>query len=253
LESDLFHKESLHLFANRCRCGHPSRIWKSLRLPCGEGGIASIYKPFGEVGGDFFQILPLEDGSVLVAIGDVSGKGMPAAMTVALLVGTLRTLADSTQSPGEILKAMNQRMIGRTNGGFTTCMVLRADPYGNLAIANAGHISPYKNGTELDVDNGLPLGLVEGATYCESPFNLHPNEQLTFLTDGVVEARSKSGELFGFDRTAAIASKSAEFIALAAQSFGQDDDVTVLTLTRWPVGERSTGQELLQPRSPALA
>jgi hypothetical protein len=215
--------------------------------------IASIYEPFGEVGGDFFQILPLEKGSVLIAIGDVSGKGMPAAMTVALLVGTLRTLAVYVQSPGEILKEMNQRMIGRTKGGFTTCLVLRADLDGKMVIANAGHISPYKNGSELALDNGLPLGLAESATYNEVILDLPPNEQMTLLTDGVVEARSKTGELFGFDRTAAIATQSAEFIALAAQNFGQDDDVTVLTLTRHPAGERSTTQVLLQGQSPTLA
>lgn len=215
--------------------------------------IASIYRPFGEVGGDFFQILPLQNGSVLIAIGDVSGKGMPAAMTVALLVGTLRTLADSTQSPGEILQAMNQRMIGRTNGGFTTCLVLRADLYGNLAIANAGHIGPYKNGVELHVDNDLPLGLAADTTYGESTFELHADEQLTLLTDGIVESRSKSGELFGFERTASIATQSAEFIALTAQNFGQDDDVTVVTLTRRSAGERSAAQDGSQARSPALA
>ncbi len=74
--------------------------------------IESVYKPAGEVGGDFFQILATKTGGVLIAIGDVSGKGMPAAMTVSLLVGTLRTLAHFTHSPGQILAAMNQRMLG---------------------------------------------------------------------------------------------------------------------------------------------
>jgi hypothetical protein len=194
--------------------------------------IQSIYKPFSEVGGDFFQILPQRDRSILVAIGDVSGKGMPAAMTVSLLVGTLRTLAHYTQSPGEILAAMNQRMLARTNGGFTTCLILLADADGKLTIANAGHIAPYLNGVELSIDNGLPLGLAAESTYPEAQFQLSPQIQLVLLTDGVVEARSPSGELFGFERTAAIASQSAEDIARSAQQFGQDDDITVLTLTR---------------------
>ena len=168
----------------------------------------------------------------MVIIGDVSGKGISAAMTVSLLVGTFRILAYYTQRPGEILAAMNQRMIGRKNGGFTTCLVLRAMADGALILANAGHISPYLNSHELEGENGLPLGLVEQATYAESTFHLNREQQLTLVTDGVVEARSRTGELFGFDRTESISKNSAEFIAQSAQSFGQDDDITVLTLTR---------------------
>jgi phosphoserine phosphatase RsbU/P len=136
--------------------------------------IESVYKPAGEVGGDFFQILPVKSGGVLVAIGDVSGKGMPAAMTVSLLVGTLRTLAHYTQSPSEILAAMNQRMIVRSHGGFTTCLVLRCDADGKLTVANAGHIAPYIAGKELPLENGLPLGVAAGSTYAECSFQLAP-------------------------------------------------------------------------------
>jgi serine phosphatase RsbU (regulator of sigma subunit) len=194
--------------------------------------IQTVYKPYGEVGGDFFQILPLANGAVLVVIGDVSGKGMPAAMTVSLLVGTVRTLAHFTQSPGEILAAMNHRMLGRSHGGFTTCLVLRADANGALTVANAGHIAPYLAGKELPLENGLPLGLAAEATYTESTFHLAPGQQLTLLTDGVVEARDKSGALFGFERTTAISGQSADQIAKTAELFGQDDDITVLTLMR---------------------
>ena len=194
--------------------------------------IHSVYKPAGQVGGDFFQILPLSGGGVLAVIGDVSGKGMPAAMTVSLLVGTVRTLAHYTQSPGEILAAMNQRMLARSRGGFTTCLVLRADTDGKLTVANAGHIAPYLAGNELPLENGLPLGLSDESKYAEAVFQLSPNQQLTLLTDGVVEAREKSGALFGFERTAAISRNSAEKVAQTAQTFGQDDDITVLTLAR---------------------
>jgi serine phosphatase RsbU (regulator of sigma subunit) len=195
--------------------------------------IHSVYKPFGEVGGDFFQVVPVTSGeyagSVLVVIGDVSGKGLPAAMTVSLLVGTFRTLAHYTQSPGQILAAMNQRMAGRKNGGFTTCLVLRADADGMLTAANAGHIAPYLDGKELPLENGLPLGLSEAAVYSEVTVP-GPQTQLTLITDGAVEARRPSGELYGFDRTAAVSVQSAEEIAYAAQTFGQDDDITALTL-----------------------
>jgi hypothetical protein len=200
--------------------------------------IESVYKPAGEVGGDFFQILPTADGGVLIVIGDVSGKGMPAAMTVSLLVGTFRTLAHYTQSPGEILTAMNQRMRGRSNGGFTTCLVLHVGPNGALIAANAGHLAPYVDGKELPLENGLPLGLAADAQYVESLFQLPPMARFTLITDGIVEARNAEGELFGFDRATAMSTRPAEAVALAAQSFGQEDDITVLALT-------FTGVELL--------
>jgi hypothetical protein len=198
--------------------------------------IESVYHPASEVGGDFFQILPLRNGSVLAVIGDVSGKGMPAAMTVSLLVGTVRTLAHYTQSPAEMLTAMNYRMMGRTQGGFTTCLILRAAPDGSITLANAGHLAPYLESHEIEIENGLPLGLDAGATYTETTLRLAPNTQLTLLTDGVVEARAQSGELFGFERTAAIGSDTAEQIAGAARQFGQEDDITVLTLQLNPAG-----------------
>jgi serine phosphatase RsbU (regulator of sigma subunit) len=208
--------------------------------------VQSVYKPFGEVGGDFFQVLPISalpinalptdnelvSGGVLVIIGDVSGKGMPAAMTVSLLVGTVRTLAHYTQSPGEILVAMNERMLARSNGGFTTCLVLHADPDGTLTIANAGHIAPYLAGKELPLENGLPMGISADTVYAESTFQLSPGQQLTLLTDGVVEARDKAGTLFGFERSASLSTQHAEAIAQAAQAFGQEDDITVVTVAR---------------------
>jgi serine phosphatase RsbU (regulator of sigma subunit) len=202
----------------------------------------SVYRPFGEVGGDFFQILATRDGGVLAVIGDVSGKGMPAAMTVSLLVGTVRTLAHYLESPAEILSAMNQRMLGRSQGGFTTCLVLRADADGALTVANAGHIAPYLAGRELPLENGLPLGVAGEATYSESVFQLRPEEQLTLLTDGIVEARKKTGALFGFERTAGINGESADQIAKTAEQFGQDDDITVLTFTRTSAATRGAGE-----------
>lgn len=210
------------------------------KMPVTPGfSIQAVYEPFGEVGGDFFQVLPVADGphagSVLVIIGDVSGKGLPAAMTVSLLVGTVRTLAHYTQSPGEILIAMNERMAGRNSGEFTTCLVLRADSDGVVTIANAGHIAPFLDGAELLLENGFPLGLVEHADYPESTFLLAFGAQLTLITDGVAEARSTSGELYGFDRTRAISVHSAEAIAQTAMSYGQDDDITALTVMRRPL------------------
>jgi sigma-B regulation protein RsbU (phosphoserine phosphatase) len=192
--------------------------------------IHCVYRPAGQVGGDFFQVIPLVSGGALIAVGDVSGKGMPAAMTVSLLVGTLRTLAHYTHRPSEILGAMNRRMLSRSQGGFTTCVVLLIEPQGSVIVANAGHLAPYLAGQEIAVENGLPLGITAETDYPEVNIQLPVGAQLTLYTDGVVEARARSGELFGFDRAAALSMQPAEVIAQTAQSFGQDDDITVLTV-----------------------
>ena len=199
--------------------------------------IQCVYKPAGEVGGDFFQILPVSAGEALIVIGDVSGKGMPAAMTVSMMVGMVRMLTRSTQRPAEILTAINRSMMGRFTGGFITCLVLHIAQSGTITAANAGHVAPYVNGKELQVANGLPLGVEASALYAESSFQLAPEDQITLLTDGVVEARRANGELFGFERVASISSQPAAEIAAAAQQFGQGDDITVLSLTRQPAGK----------------
>jgi hypothetical protein len=202
------------------------------------------YKPAGQVGGDFFQILPAPNNGALIVIGDVSGKGMPAAMAVSLLVGTVRTLAHYTQSPGRILTAMNQRMLGRSKDGFTTCLVLRLDQDGAATVANAGHLAPYIGNTEVPVESDLPLGLAAQAEYTESSFQFNAGEQLTLVTDGVAEARAKTGELFGFERTASIATLSAAHIAATAAAFGQQDDITVLKIRRLPVPEQAVANHV---------
>jgi serine phosphatase RsbU (regulator of sigma subunit) len=193
--------------------------------------IQCIYRPAGQVGGDFFQVIPLTSGGALIAVGDVSGKGMPAAMTVSLLVGTFRTLAHYTQRPSEILGSMNRRMLSRSHGGFTTCVVLRVEAKGLVSVANAGHLAPYLAGEEIALVNGLPLGISADTAYPEVCVRLRVGAQLTLYTDGVIEARTRSGELLGFDRAAALSVQPAEVIAQTAQSFGQDDDITVLTIT----------------------
>ena len=193
--------------------------------------IEAGYKPAGEVGGDFFQILPLPNAGAIVAIGDVSGKGMPAAMTVSLLVGALRTLTHFVSSPAEILAAMNGQLCDRS-AGFTTCLIARIDRQGVLTLANAGHLAPYVQGLEVSLEGNLPLGLVPDTKYGETTLLLPADEQITFVTDGVVEAKSPVGELFGFERTSHVAVQSAKAIMEAASQFGSGDDITVITLSR---------------------
>ena len=195
--------------------------------------IESVYKPASEVGGDFFQVLPVPDGGGLIVIGDVSGKGLRAAMTVSTILGALRALPAA--SPAELLRALNHALAGRLEGGLVTCCIAHVSSRGVLTTANAGHLAPYRNGEEVVIESGLPLGVIADSEYSESTFALDAGDRLTFLSDGVVEARSSTGELFGFERTRANSRQSAEEIARAAQNFGQQDDITVLTLTFAPV------------------
>ena len=194
--------------------------------------IESVYKPANHVGGDFFYIRAEGENAVLLVIGDVSGKGLKAAMTVNLVIGALRTMPLLPLT--RILAALNNGLVGQMQGGFVTCCVVRIDQNGAVAIANAGHLSPYLDGTEVPVNTGLPLGIDAGVEFEEKQFILDGGSRLTFLSDGVVEARNAAGELFGFERTAAIATNAAEEIAQAAQVFGQEDDITVLTLQYAP-------------------
>jgi hypothetical protein len=204
--------------------------------------LTSAYRPAQEVGGDFFQIIPLDAGSTLVVLGDVSGKGLQAAMTVCLIVGSIRSTAETTASPAELLEALNRRLHGRLHDGFATCLALRLDPDGTCTIACAGHPAPFLNQSEVDVPGALPLGLVPTTAYEELALLLYPGDHLSLYTDGLLEARSASGELYGFERLTTLftARPDAAQATQAAVAFGQDDDITVLTLTRLEVGEEAT-------------
>lgn len=196
--------------------------------------VGTAYHPAQEVGGDFYQILPLQGKSsdsqpdTLIVIGDVAGKGLPAAMTVSLLVGALHALIETASSPKEILAGLNRRLIGRGTG-FTTCLIMRLSPSGNLVFANAGHPAPYHNGQELLSPPALPLGFDPKAEFSEQSLQLAKGDRLTLITDGVLEANDHR-ELFGFDRTSRISCSSANTIAETAIRFGQADDITVISL-----------------------
>jgi phosphoserine phosphatase RsbU/P len=190
-----------------------------------------VFRPMREVGGDFYLCRPLDDGRQRILIGDVSGKGTAAAMTATLLIGAAeRRGADS---PSALIGHLNLVLRESRVGGFATCLCADVAADGAVTLANAGHLPPYCRGDELPIAAALPLGLSD-TVYEELRFTLAPGDTLTFLSDGVVEARNASGELFGFERARRIAAQPAEQIALAAQAFGQEDDITVLTLTFAP-------------------
>jgi len=190
--------------------------------------VDSVYQPATEVGGDFFHVQPDGKNGLLVVIGDVAGHGLQAAMNVSMLMGALRRIPE--KSPAKILEALNRVVTG--NESYTTCQAIWFGRDGELVIANAGHLPPYLNSQEVVLPGGLPLGALQGERYEEVRLYLHPGDRLLLLSDGVVEARKSTGELFGFDRVHNLSNQSAFYIADAAKEFGQEDDITVLTVRR---------------------
>jgi len=190
--------------------------------------VESIYTPANEVGGDFFHVQSTGDGGLLVVLGDVAGKGLRAAMNVSMLMGALRRTMD--RSPARILESLNRVLVG--GDSFTTCQAVWFKADGEVVMANAGHLPPYLNSQEVSLPGGLPLGFLPEVEYEEVRVYLHPGDRLLLMSDGVVEARGSSGELFGFDRVYNLSGQSAFYIASAAKSFGQEDDITVLTVRR---------------------
>jgi hypothetical protein len=204
--------------------------------------ITSAYQPAAEVGGDFFQLVAVNKNTSILVVGDVSGKGLKAAMTVSLIIGALRTLTDLTSQPDKILEMLNRRMVGRLEHGFVTCLVIRIGSDGACVAASAGHPAPFVGDHEVMLAPAVPLGLDPNARYERQPFDLRVGAQLTVYTDGLLEARSRDGELFGFNRLEKLISlhPDAKEAVDAAIEFGQEDDITVLTVTRLDVGQRSS-------------
>ncbi len=190
--------------------------------------IEAVFLPAKEVGGDFYRCRVLPDGSQWILIGDVSGKGAAAAIAGAMLLGASE--GHEEDSPTVLLAQLNRAFCRSGIGGFATCQVARIRPDGRVQIANAGHLSPYVDGHEVTVAGGLPVGITEAEQYEVTELQLEPGQTITLLSDGVVEARNAGGELFGFARTAEAAKGSARELAEVAQRFGQEDDITVLTV-----------------------
>ena len=198
--------------------------------------VDTVYLPAGEVGGDFFLVSPCTDDesdtSLTVIVGDVSGKGLRAAMRVSMILGVLRR--EPSREPAAMLHGLNQALLTQGELGFTTACCLRLFPDGRFTAANAGHIAPYLAGPgtsrEIATPPSLPLGLAPDQDYEVFEGHLPPGHKLVLLSDGVLEARSPKGELFGFDRLLPLTRLPAADIAKVAQDFGQDDDITVLTI-----------------------
>ncbi len=196
--------------------------------------IESEYRPSRDVGGDFFQIIPnTRDASVLIVVGDVTGKGLRAGMLVALIVGAIDTAAREDPDPARLVSVMNESLCER-GYATATCLVLKIGADGTLLATNAGHMSPYVNGRELQMEGALPLGVLSGMSYETVEYRLKEGDTVTLMTDGVVEAQDEDGTLFGFERTEEMVALNATAmqIADAAQRFGQEDDILVLRVQR---------------------
>lgn len=196
--------------------------------------IESEYRPAREVGGDFFQIIPHPtDGSLLIVAGDVAGKGLQAGMLVALLVGSIRSTAEMTTEPLAMIEALNRRLLGR-HEAHATCVALRFSADGSVTLANAGHLPPYLNGEPVAMEGALPLGVMEGAEFSMLSFALQPDDRLVIVSDGLAEATDTEGRLFGFARVEALVreGRTASEVANAIQSYGQEDDISIIALRR---------------------
>jgi serine phosphatase RsbU (regulator of sigma subunit)/anti-sigma regulatory factor (Ser/Thr protein kinase) len=213
--------------------------------------VAAYYQPAREVGGDFYDFIALAGGMLGIVIGDVTDKGVPAAMVMAAARSLLRAESQRRASPGAVLEQVNDLLCPTMPPNmFVTCLYAVLDPTsGRLRYANAGHDTPYvrtAEGGAIEMRaRGMPLGLMAGMTYEENELCLAPGEHVLFHSDGLAEAHNPRREMFGFPRVKELVGSqagSAELInVLLAElerftgpGWQQEDDVTLVTLRRAP-------------------
>jgi predicted ester cyclase len=215
--------------------------------------LAAYYKPAREVGGDFYDFLELEDGHLGLVVGDATGKGIPAALVMATTRGMLRAVAQSLDSPGEVLQRVNDALYPDIPSEmFVTCFYAILDPEsGTLSYANAGHDLPYLGRRRGDCEElrarGMPLGLMSKMSYEEREAPLGEGDSVLFYSDGLVEAHDPKGEMFGFPRLRALVAEHVEeerplgeflmeeLYSFVGEGWEQEDDITLLTLERSPI------------------
>jgi PAS domain S-box-containing protein len=212
--------------------------------------VAAYYQPAREVGGDFYDFLRLQDGRLGLVMGDATGKGMPAALVMAAARSMLRAVAQSSDSPGEVLKRANEALVADIPPNmFVTCFYAVLDPEtGRLRYANAGHDLPYLR-HDGDIEElrarGMPLGLMPGMGYEQKELVLEAGNSVFFYSDGLVEAHDREGKMFGFPRLRRLIAASSvgsgeelvnflleELYSFAGEGWEQEDDITLTTLYR---------------------
>jgi serine phosphatase RsbU (regulator of sigma subunit)/anti-sigma regulatory factor (Ser/Thr protein kinase) len=217
--------------------------------------VAAYYQPAREVGGDFYDFFELESGEVAVVIGDVTDKGVPAAMVMAAARSLLRASGQRVISPGEVLERVNDLLCPDIpERMFVTCFFAVVDPLtGRIRFANAGHNLPYARTPDGAVElraTGMPLGLMPGMTYEEKEAVLAPGEALLLYSDGITEAHNAAREMFGTPRLADhVAATDGELIdsvltdlqRFTGADWEQEDDITMVTLRRTGATPPSNG------------
>jgi serine phosphatase RsbU (regulator of sigma subunit)/ketosteroid isomerase-like protein len=212
--------------------------------------ITPYFQPAREVGGDFYEFFELDNGRVGFAVGDATGKGVPAALVMTAICAFLGGVATASgASPGEALARVNEAALARIPANmFVTCFYAILDPKsGSLSYANAGHNLPCCHGEhaarELEA-RGMPLGLMAGMSYEEKETVLGPEEGVLFYTDGLVEAHNPKGEMFGTPCLRGLLSERSEgernlsstlmeeLGHFTGEGWEQEDDITLLTLER---------------------
>jgi serine phosphatase RsbU (regulator of sigma subunit)/anti-sigma regulatory factor (Ser/Thr protein kinase) len=210
--------------------------------------VSAHYRPARAVGGDFYDFIELENGRLGLVIGDVTDKGVPAALVMAATRGVLRAWAQRIASPSEVLQGVNDLLTPDIpQNMFVTCLYGVLDPAtGKLRFANAGHNLPYVHTAEGAVElraTGMPLGLLPGMTYEESEATLKPGETVLLYSDGLTEAHSPKREMFGFPRLLDLVGKTSgstemsetllsELALFTGPGWEQEDDVTLVALER---------------------
>jgi serine phosphatase RsbU (regulator of sigma subunit) len=212
--------------------------------------VEAFYRPAREVGGDFYDFMELPDGRLGLVVGDVTDKGVPAAMVMATTRTLLRAAAMRMNgSPGEVLERANDVLYPDIPPNmFVTCLYAILDPEsGVLHYANAGHDLPYRRheqgASELRA-TGMPLGLMPGMSYEEKEVELTPGDSVLFYSDGLVEAHDPEREMFGFPRLQGLVGAHAgdgaalvdfllgELERFTGPGWEQEDDITLVTLER---------------------
>jgi serine phosphatase RsbU (regulator of sigma subunit) len=210
--------------------------------------VAAFYRPARTVGGDFYDFITLPDGRVMFVVGDVTDKGVPAALVMASTHALLRDAAPRLISPGQVLAHVNDLLCADIPAHmFVTCLALVLDPAsGRLEFANAGHDVPYvrtAGGVAELRARGMPLGLMPGTGYEEKTFRLQAGDCALLHSDGLAEAHGPGREMFGFPRVAALvaAAESGERLidaclaglgTFTGPDHEQEDDITLVTLQR---------------------
>jgi serine phosphatase RsbU (regulator of sigma subunit)/anti-sigma regulatory factor (Ser/Thr protein kinase) len=212
--------------------------------------IAAFYGPARAVGGDFYDFVEMPDGRIGIAVGDVTDKGVPAALVMARTHSILRAEASRSADPGEILSRANDLLVPEMPATmFVTCLFAVLDPEtGRIVIANAGHNLPYvRSGDEITElrATGMPLGLMPGIRYEEVEGVIAPDSNVLLYSDGLIEAHDASREMFGFGRlreALRIDDAGSELLdrlletlnAFTGPDHEQEDDITLVTLRRSP-------------------